>query len=187
MKQELDALLCQKYPYMFQDRDGPIHKTCMCWGFAHGDGWFNILDMLCSGIQAHINWKRDSRARDLRFNRRLEKAIKHNDYRYLINPKISNNEYHVEECKHIFVTQEFRVPTEKVERVVVEQVKEKFGTLRFYYRGGDDAVSGMVQMAELLSAVTCEECGKPGKLRGGSWVKTTCEEHAPENRDDESY
>ena len=49
---------------------------------------------------------------------------------------------------------------------MADQVKEKFGTLRFYYTGGDDRIDGMVRMAESMSAVTCETCGAPGKLRG---------------------
>ena len=57
------------------------------------------------------------------------------------------------------------------------QVKEKFGTLRFYYTGGDDEISGMVRMAESMSGVVCEECGAPGKRRGGGWIYTACDAH----------
>ena len=64
--------------------------------------------------------------------------------------------------------------------VFATQVKEKYGTLRFYYVGGDDYIDGVVAMAEAMSAVTCETCGAPGKLRGGSWLKTLCDEHAKE-------
>lgn len=39
----------------------------------------------------------------------------------------------------------------EIDQVVAEQVKEKFGTLRFYYRGGDEFVSGLVSMAEGMS------------------------------------
>jgi hypothetical protein len=35
--------------------------------------------------------------------------------------------------------------------VVVQQVKEKFGGLRFYYYGGDDIIAGMVSFAEAMS------------------------------------
>jgi hypothetical protein len=67
-----------------------------------------------------------------------------------------------------------------VEQVVVEQAKEKFGTLRFYYEGGDDQIAGMVRMAEAMSEVTCEVCGHPGTLRGGGWIKTLCDHHHEE-------
>lgn len=66
---------------------------------------------------------------------------------------------------------------DEVRQVVATQVKEKFGTLRFYYDGGDDVIDGMVQLAESMSGVTCEECGKPGKSRSGGWIRTLCEEH----------
>jgi hypothetical protein len=62
----------------------------------------------------------------------------------------------------------------QVAQVTLDQVKEKFGTLRFYYTGGDDIIDGMVRMAESMSGVTCEECGNPGERRGGGWVHTFC-------------
>jgi hypothetical protein len=64
-----------------------------------------------------------------------------------------------------------------IEQVVASQVKEKFGTLRFYYTGGDDIIDGMVQMAEAMSSVTCEECGASGKTNDGGWLSTRCEAH----------
>ena len=66
---------------------------------------------------------------------------------------------------------------EVVLQVTLDQVKEKFGTLRFYYTGGDDYIRGMVTMAESMSGVICEECGKPGTSTGGGWIKTVCIEH----------
>lgn len=67
-----------------------------------------------------------------------------------------------------------------VEQVVVEQIKEKFGGLRFYYQGGDDNVHGMVRMAESWADVACEECGGIGKRRSGGWVRTLCDLHEQE-------
>jgi len=67
-----------------------------------------------------------------------------------------------------------------VAQVTLDQVKEKFGTLRFYYTGGDDYIRGMITMAEAMSGVTCEECGAPGQRSGGGWITTLCEEHATE-------
>jgi hypothetical protein len=127
MNQELDNLLCKKYPKIFAERHLSEMQTCMCWGFSHADGWFNIIDQLCANIQNHIDWK--------------------------------------EKQGHV------------VPQVVAEQVKEKFGTLRFYYRGGDDYISGLVSMAEAMTGVTCEECGAPGTTGGQGWIKTLCETH----------
>jgi hypothetical protein len=66
---------------------------------------------------------------------------------------------------------------DKVEQVVVLQVKEKFGSLRFYYQGGDDYVQGAVTLAENLTNHLCEECGGIGKRRSGGWIRTLCDKH----------
>lgn len=129
MSPELDEKLCKKYPKIFKNRDGSIMETCMTWGFECGDGWFNIIDILCKRIQDHIDWK----SADLS-----------------------------EENKESL-------------QVIADQVKEKFGTLRFYYHGGDEAIEGMVSMAEGMSHVTCENCGLPGSSRRGGWVRILCD------------
>ena len=72
-----------------------------------------------------------------------------------------------------------KIPNE-VPQVVVEQIKEKFGGLRFYYQGGDDTIDGMVRMAEMWAGCSCEDCGVPGTRRGGGWVRTLCDRHEAE-------
>jgi hypothetical protein len=67
-----------------------------------------------------------------------------------------------------------------IAQVEVNQIKEKFGGLRFYYSGGDDEISGMVRMAEAWADVACEECGAAGKRRSGSWIRTLCDRHEEE-------
>ena len=57
------------------------------------------------------------------------------------------------------------------------QIKEKYGTLRLYYDGGDAYIDGMARMAEAMSEVTCEVCGNPGKFRGRGWYYTACDQH----------
>jgi hypothetical protein len=71
---------------------------------------------------------------------------------------------------------------EVVAQVTVNQIKEKFGGLRFYYSGGDDAIDGMVRMAESWAAHSCEECGAAGKSRGGGWIRTLCDTHEAERQ-----
>lgn len=55
------------------------------------------------------------------------------------------------------------------------QVKEKYGTLRFYVNYSDDYVDGLIDMAETMSAVTCETCGSPGKINSGGWRMVRCD------------
>ncbi len=55
MQKELEDKLFNKYPKIFKQKDLPMSKTCMCWGIECGDGWYNILDILCKQIQWHID------------------------------------------------------------------------------------------------------------------------------------
>jgi hypothetical protein len=67
-----------------------------------------------------------------------------------------------------------------IAQVEVNQIKEKFGGLRFYYSGGDDEISGMVRMAEAWADIACEECGAAGRRRSGGWIRTLCDQHEAE-------
>ena len=55
MREELDKLLCKRYPAIFAERNGSPMETCMCRGFTHGDGWFVIVDELCGTIQRYLD------------------------------------------------------------------------------------------------------------------------------------
>ena len=68
-------------------------------------------------------------------------------------------------------------------RYVVQQIKEKFGTLRYYCAPSNDdpdselldAFDAITDDAERASAVTCERCGEPGvPQRTRYWAKTLC-------------
>ena len=67
--------------------------------------------------------------------------------------------------------------THDPDEVYVDQIKEKFGRLRFYLSKEDDVIHGMVTLAEYMSGHTCEMCGAPGKTRDVSWFVTLCDEH----------
>lgn len=67
--------------------------------------------------------------------------------------------------------------------IKVAQVKEKYGTLRFYVDYGKEVgetewklVETVIDKYEHLSETTCEACGNLGKLRGGGWIKTRCDQ-----------
>ena len=177
MREELDKKLCEKYPHMFKNRYASMQETAMCWGFSCGDGWYKIINALCFQIESHVKWKREQRARDLLRNRAVKRG-----YDAVLNFITRGKEpdtWHIE-CANRIINEGLTEPTELVSRVVVDQVKEKFGGLRFYYHGGDDVVDGMVRMAESWAAYTCEECGDPGHRRDGGWVRTLCDKHEDE-------
>ena len=174
MKQELDKLLCEKYPKMMVNRNKDMKETCMCWGFECGDGWFNILDQLMSQIQHHIDWKEKQRAGAIKYNEMAAQAKAGNFDLFEETMKALPNDEYKEKRLSEIVAGDFRPVPESIPQVTLDQVKEKFGTLRFYYQGGDDYISGMVSLAESMTAVTCENCGNPGSCRGGGWVHTYC-------------
>lgn len=90
----------------------------------------------------------------------------------------------IEELSHLIQSRiNWSIKTSNpIPQVKMRQIKEKFGGLRIYYDGGDDAIGGMVDMAEAIAEVTCEECGKPGHSRSGGWIKTLCDEHEEERQ-----
>ena len=113
MSPEKDAELVAKYPQIFAEAHGGH------FGFECGDGWFDLIDNLCS----------------------------------------------------LLMIDETLTP-------VATQVKEKFGTLRFYVNEATDYQYELIDRADKLSATTCEVCGAPGKVNTSrSWIKTLCEEH----------
>jgi hypothetical protein len=179
MNEALDKQLCEKYPKIFKDRHASMQETCMCWGICTGDGWYNILDQLCDNIQRRIDWKEKSNKAVTEYNSmRLQAKIGNwgpfkEFYSFLTGATESLVSKYMEEV----LKSEPRPITDNIEQVVASQVKEKFGTLRFYYTGGDDVIDGMVQMAEAMSSVTCEECGASGKTNDGGWLSTRCEAH----------
>lgn len=174
MKQELDTLLCERYPKMMVNRNKPMQETCMCWGFDCGDGWFNILDQLMGNIQHHIDWNEKQRAGAAKYNEMAAQAKAGNFDLFEQDMKDLPNDQYKEKRLGQIVAGDFRTVPASIPQVTLDQVKEKFGTLRFYYAGGDDTIDGMVRLAESMSGVTCEECGNIGERRGGGWVHTYC-------------
>jgi hypothetical protein len=180
MKQELEEKLYNKYPKLFAQRNLPMTQTCICWGCDHGDGWYNILERMCSLIQHHIKEARRSSATIRRYNRALKQAISGNDKNlrfYYANRLGWENEKVDEFVKRDLEKKEFREEWRKPPtQMTFTQIKEKYGTLRVYYRGGDDYCQGIIAMAEHMSSVTCEDCGVPGKVRDGGWIRTLCDD-----------
>ena len=67
-----------------------------------------------------------------------------------------------------------------------QQIKVKFGGLRFYTGSGDpalpestrDAIRDRIQAAEVEAAVTCAVCGAPGGTKPGHGYSVVCDAHA---------
>ena len=160
MNKHLDKYLCDKYPKIFEDRYKTPQETCMCWGFPD-EGWFFLLNSLCSSIQHRIN---------------------HPPYVYKRTPYVYAVRAWNGLARLIRLPYSFQIYGDLMEpgvipQVVADQVKEKFGGLRFYYHGGDKQIQGMVSLAEAMSYCICESCGAMNEFvsqTSGGWIKTSC-------------
>ena len=146
-------------------------------GFAVSKGWWIILERLMNNIQSHTDWKNKQRQREVdKFTAReqgYEALLK-----FYSGGMREPSDWEIKQADETMASG-VTIPKE-VQQVEVQQIKEKFGGLRFYYSGGDDEISGMVQMAESWAGVACEECGAIGERRGGGWIRTLCDKHEAE-------
>jgi hypothetical protein len=62
------------------------------------------------------------------------------------------------------------------------QVKEKYGTLRFYMSCETNEICTLIREAESASSQTCEMCGAFGKMRGVHWLFVRCDKCYEEER-----
>jgi hypothetical protein len=153
MTPELEQHIREKYPLIFSQR-------CE---MSINDGWFDIIDILCGNIQ-----------------NRIDNVIRQREYTIEWNKNVNDPDF---EWTAAFVEREEREVPELVEQVVATQIKEKFGTLRFYYSGGNDYIRGLEAMAASMSGVICEQCGSPGTSRSNKkqrWILVLCDKHAEE-------
>ena len=186
MKAELQQKLLKKYPEFFQDElpiyTGDSTKEVLentvkllkqeemvlpiQFGFECGDGWYVILDTLMEEIKFYLKHKNESRDREFKYKFMWDlqrwlrlNAGKPNSWKTKLSDWIYKN-----------------APKGKPHlQLRIDQVKEKFGGLRFYYSGGDDEISGMVRLAESLSYRTCEYCGSTKDIGYTSgWIISCC-------------
>jgi len=197
MNKELQNKLYNKYPKIFRQKDLSMQETCMNWGIDCDDGWFNLLDCLCSNIQRRIDDPHQEKVKSLpkdfynfvikKINNglfglsRLVEGRKWNETGWRVMT-MQEAEARRPICKNLekfaMNIPRARYKFKKIEICQVEatQVKEKLAGLRFYVQGGNDEIYNYISFAESMSYKTCECCGNPGYLcdnRG--WYKTLCD------------
>jgi hypothetical protein len=174
MKAELQKQLFDKYPKIFRQKDLPMTQTCMCWGIDTGDGWYTLIDDLCSIIQQHVDNK--IKNRELRKGY-LTLGICFKELFSCLNPRWIGKAFLWKHSLGQFVEwidlQRTIDPTQH--QVEAEQVKEKFGGLRFYVNHSEEFISGVICMAESMSYSICEDCGNPGKCNKSGWLSVLCD------------
>lgn len=118
-----------------------------------GRGWHHILDMLFAFLSHDVE----------RAKSRLKYALEHPEANMGEGVTIASLEAKVEEELE-------KLPS-------IQQIKEKFGGMRFYVDKCSHDQDLAISFAEAMSNRCCEVCGKPGKHRQGGWVKTLCDDH----------
>jgi len=63
------------------------------------------------------------------------------------------------------------------ETIQIVQIKEKFGSLRFYFDGGSSELREEIRKIEAEASKTCDVCGDVGSSGGDGWVVTRCPIH----------
>jgi hypothetical protein len=170
MKRELDEALCAKYPLIFKHRNADMRTTAMCWGLECGDGWYNIIDVLCGLLTS------DYRQAQSRYEFIKDKL---GQPKWASSKELITQEQ-IDDAKVKLDEETLKVP-------VAVQVKEKFGGLRFYVQAATDKHYQYISFAESMSYRTCEECGAPGKTYTDGWHMTLCDIHAAMNGKEEEY
>lgn len=190
MTRELDKKLCAKYPKIFANRHGDMRTTAMCWGFECGDGWYWLIDRLCSNLQWNTDHNNKSYVIENERLRKLvpflEKMIRKIPGKYNLKRKKQWNPLVIFRGFLLGILNNWRkslkyvnIESGRYPQVVASQVKEKYGGLRFYVEGASEAQWAVISFAEALSEHICEVCGTTkniGHTRG--WVSTLCKDCA---------
>ena len=188
MKAELQNKLLEKYSHFFQnelpiyagDSTKEVLETTVKllkqeeivlpiqFGFECGDGWYMLLDNLMNEIDNHLK----------NVNNINNSVFKYQwmwKLQYQLRIRTSSTQKRLRKLGDWIYE---KAPRKKLPEITIkiEQIKEKYGGLSFYYSGGDEAIEGMVSLAESLSYQICEYCGNTkniGYTKG--WISAMCE------------
>ena len=169
MNSHYENYLIKKYEPLY-NRSGSFKNAFTAYGFCCGDGWFDIINTLSAQLCA--DW--------------LVAKQKYNQLAQQLG-KLKFPECDPAATWNPIVTEELvaaaradmDAAADKVPQVV--QVKEKFGSLRFYATKCNDVQSAAIEFAEQLTLKTCEVCGARGKVMERGWIKVRCKTHQGED------
>ena len=160
MDERLEKILVERYPVMFQDYRGDMKKTCMAWGMSCGDGWFSLIDEMCSQIAIMIA-KSD------------KKVIAHQ-----VKEKFGSLRFYygIEGAPTRFEKMHWKIRTFVFSRKWGRQYNKLNSFRKKFHKTLNEKISDIISNAEMKSYEICETCGQPGDRKGGGWVTTACDE-----------
>lgn len=182
MNRKLERKLIKKFPLCFADHNRSMKESLMCFGCSCNDGWYKIIYEACEKAEPLI-----------------KKYIEENPYKPQF-PSWVFSRYNLPivlqwRCYSFIALWQWlleilnlRTPDPWWPRLV--QIKEKYAMLRMYWTNYIDGITEIEREAEEKSSVTCEQCGKEGKIRGekSGWLYTSCFQHSKsQDRDNIEY
>jgi hypothetical protein len=161
MNDELTKYLVEKYPKILKQSDVNKDHCYGLFGIECSDGWFLHLDRMFNSIQSMIDFSESNYENLQRHYNKLPW------YKKLMS-LYKRSRYHY-----------FRNNQTPIPQVTALQIKEKFGTLRFYYTGGDERITPIVDFYESYTQYICEDCGSTVDVGSTSgWIRNVCQKHA---------
>lgn len=125
------------------------------------DGWALLVEEICEMLMREKRWRENK----IEFCKKVLEEGVAEEQREGYESQIKQLQDEIEDIKYPRIT----------------QIKEKFGSLRVYFKGTDNKQDAKVEFAEDLSRKICMSCGKPAEKRVvGSWLSVFCDEHHQE-------
>jgi hypothetical protein len=193
MEKELEDKLVKDFPILYRDSNASMQETCMCWGFP-SRGWYNLIYDLSKTLET-IAEKQPSPPEQNIIQKKLypyvesfSDLLREKKYRFWHKKPVAKTR--LQKIKIWFTDHKYSkyvpawywlkiygyfMPPED-NRLKATQVKEKFGSLRFYTNLSSPEIDKAIRNAEALSCVTCEECGQSGCMRSDGWIVTMCDQ-----------
>jgi hypothetical protein len=167
--------LIKKYPLLFEHPEGSQEPFAL-FGFECDIGWYHIIDKACEAIYSKYRSAKSS----VEFwkERLADKKTFISQLRRVKEEENKTDEEIIKDRQDYLNNLIIKLKAIEETLPKVVQVKEKFGTLRFYIENGKDSDYDIASFAESMSEVTCEKCGNIGTTYTMGWHKTLCKEHA---------
>jgi hypothetical protein len=167
--------LIKKYPDLFPIQEDSQEPFAL-FGFECDIGWYDIIENACQIIYSdykHYSNYFNSFKKDLE---NIEKTITLRQEW----DKDKSREWIIQKTEESFKFYSEKLTNEKTTLPITAQIKEKYGTLRWYVDTTNRCHQKIIDFTELMSEITCETCGARGKTYRIGWHKTLCIEHATE-------
>lgn len=175
MNIKLQKKLFKKYPRLFVHKDTSVQQSSMAFGIETGDGWYNLLDNLCSWI--YFNMEANCHSYPVvEFTQIKEKF---GLLRIYYSARVmTEKEYNETKKYHILLPSTYYRYCGKT---TLWQKIKRYALKKYYGESspfdGAEGISGAICFAEYLSGTICEICGKPGKtVEINKWYSTLCPE-----------